>query len=540
MSTVTPPPPPQPVVQTAAQPTAIVSNPPASLTSVAAGTRIDAIIVATTPDGRVEVESRLGRFLIQPNISLPKEGALQLQIQILARQIFLTITSIHGKPPFAALRKLGLGSQPVSLLGKPSVNPIGGLSSSSNPNSEEIRSIIGANLTARLINSEGQENAPAEYTTPRGRVKSNSTTNGQGPTISRARAIAAYGSAMVDINNPTSTTSTTSKLAFTAKVLTVELPKSGSPLPPTIGHLSSSAWPSDSQLLVGQILKGIVTQNPTSNTTVILTKKGPVALNTPEALPAGTIIQIEMMAQFKNLSDEIQNQTANHKLIQFLLQTRSWPALDEAFNLLRDNNFQALLNPPDASIPRPDNGLAASILRFMLNLRSGEIAGLIGDASLRLILQEKPDLVKRLRDDLRIIGRLSEEPISGDWRALPIPIANGHEIQQIHLLMRRVSSNEKDQDNRVGPGKRFIVDVELSKMGRIQLDGLVNDNGKHFDLVIRSQHHMQEAIQNEIRTIFTTAQTITGTTGWLRFQATPPKFIDIFAGHSTPQSGLFV
>ena len=63
MSAVTPPPPPPPpVVQTVSQPTAIVSNPPASLTSAALGTRIDAIIVATAPDGRVEVESRLGRF----------------------------------------------------------------------------------------------------------------------------------------------------------------------------------------------------------------------------------------------------------------------------------------------------------------------------------------------------------------------------------------------------------------------------------------------------------------------------------------------
>ena len=113
MSTVTPPPPPPPpVVQTAAQPSAIVSNPPAGLTSVAAGTRIDAIIVATTPDGRVEVESRLGRFIMQPNVALPKEGPIQLQVHILARQLFLAITSIHGKKPLAALRSLGLIGQP--------------------------------------------------------------------------------------------------------------------------------------------------------------------------------------------------------------------------------------------------------------------------------------------------------------------------------------------------------------------------------------------------------------------------------------------
>ena len=124
MSTVTPPPPPPPpVVQTTAQPTAVVSNPPASLSSVAAGTRIDAIIVATTPDGRVEVESRLGRFLISPSVSLPKEGAIQLQVQILARQIFLAITSINGKQPFAALRNIDLNASP-GILSNPTASSI--------------------------------------------------------------------------------------------------------------------------------------------------------------------------------------------------------------------------------------------------------------------------------------------------------------------------------------------------------------------------------------------------------------------------------
>ena len=112
MSTVTPPPPPPPpLAQTTAQPTAVVSNPPANLTSVAVGARIDAIIVATTPDGRVEVDTRLGRFLIQPSIQLPKDGAIQLQVQALARQLFLLITSIHGKQPIAALRDLKLANQ---------------------------------------------------------------------------------------------------------------------------------------------------------------------------------------------------------------------------------------------------------------------------------------------------------------------------------------------------------------------------------------------------------------------------------------------
>ena len=48
---------------------------------------------------------------MQPNVALPKEGPIQLQVHILARQLFLAITSIHGKKPLA-LRSLGLIGQP--------------------------------------------------------------------------------------------------------------------------------------------------------------------------------------------------------------------------------------------------------------------------------------------------------------------------------------------------------------------------------------------------------------------------------------------
>ena len=85
----------------------------------------------------------------------------------------------------------------------------------------------------------------------------------------------------------------------------------------------------------------------------------------------------------------------------------------------------------------------------------------------------------------------------------------------------------EDDEESPRSGTQFILDVELTLMGRVQLDGIFEEDRKRFDLVIRSQQQMQETVQNDIRAIFKDAQELTGTNGGLRFQAAPPKFVDV-------------
>ena len=213
-------------------------------------------------------------------------------------------------------------------------------------------------------------------------------------------------------------------------------------------------------------------------------------------------------------------------MTDFLLRTRSWPAFEEAMGVLRETNPQAALQMVNTVLPRPDAALAANIMQFLLGIRGGELAAWMGEGPLRILQREKPDLANRLRDDFRAMGRIGEETV-GDWRALPVPAANGAEIQQIQLLMRRVGGDEDDDEENAESGTQFIVDVDLTRMGRVQLDGIVQEGRKRFDLVIRSKQRMNDTVQNDIRAIFADAQELTGTNGGLRFQSAPPKFVDV-------------
>ena len=543
MSTVTPPPPPPPpVAQTTGHPTAVVSNPPANLTSVAVGARIDAIIVATTPDGRVEVETRLGRFLIQPTIQLPKEGAIQLQVLTLARQIFLSITSIHGKQPFAALRDLRLASQVNSRVAPfiTGTSKKGSIGATHNPNIGSGMLAIGKHLTATLSIPAGLALTPPGVSINKANPINKIAKGGSTNSTSGIQVAAAYGSQITKPLDVKGLSFPNTGELFNVRISAITSPILGAPAPTSSNSSLKSSFSNHPSLVPGQSVSGIIIPTASKSLTVLQTKFGPLFLNAPQNLPVGTTIQIDILALISDQNYTGNNDAGARKAKHFFFQNRSWPALDDTLGGLREINPQMALNLINMISVQPDSMLTANIIRFILGIRSGDLYNRIADGPLRVLTQDKPNLVKRLRDDFRALSRIADEPASGDWRALPIPLTTGAAIEQIQLLMRRLGSNEKDEELRQGPGTRFIIDVNLSRLGRIQLDGLLTESNKIFDLMIRSDQKFLPKMQADILSIFETAQGITGLTGWLRFQAAPPNFIDVFAHVPESEIGLLV
>ena len=51
------------------------------------------------------------------------------------------------------------------------------------------------------------------------------------------------------------------------------------------------------------------------------------------------------------------------------------------------------------------------------------------------------------------------------------------------LTRRHESDDEEGGDQEC---TRFVIDVDLSKIGRLQLDGMLRNKGKHMDLIVRN------------------------------------------------------
>ena len=147
-------------------------------------------------------------------------------------------------------------------------------------------------------------------------------------------------------------------------------------------------------------------------------------------------------------------------------------------------------------IPRPGASLTSSMIFFLSALKGGDLHSWIGEKALRLIERNQPNISSRIREDFTTLSRIIEEPAPSDWRVALIPINNGDEIQQIRLLLRQ---NEKETNEDTTSNTRFVIDVKLSRFGRLQMDGLVREKGKSLDLIIRSDTHLADTIKNDIR-----------------------------------------
>ena len=205
--------------------------------------------------------------------------------------------------------------------------------------------------------------------------------------------------------------------------------------------------------------------------------------------------------------------------------SRDWQALKEAIAVLQAAEPLVAQQFLNTVVPRPDTQLAANILFFLVALRGGDIRSWLGEGPSRALQRHKPDLLSRLSDEFRTIGRTAEEPVSGDWRIAVVPFNSGEELKQIRVFMRRHGTQEEEEDG--DPGTRFIVDVELSRLGRMQLDGLVRGGNKRLDLIVRSATPLPGHMRDDIRRIFQDACELTGMNGATTFQCTPPDFIEI-------------
>ena len=279
----------------------------------------------------------------------------------------------------------------------------------------------------------------------------------------------------------------------------------------------------------GATLTGTVTGQHTLTHAVVQTHAGPISIASQQPLAPGTQLTFEVTG----LKPPIP-QTASHGLgaNQGALGDGIWQAFDESLEALRDVAPGAQMQILQTSMPRADPQLTANILFFIAALRGGDLKGWMGDGPLRILDRQRPDLAARLRDDVGQMSRTVNDPETGDWRQYMVPFINGAEIDRIAMLVRDRDADADDADKE--GGSRFVIDLNLSKLGHIQIDGLVGERGKRLDVVVRTDAPLTPEMRHDIRGLYSNAIEVTGLEGSVGFQAAPGNFIAV----APPTAGL--
>ncbi len=170
-------------------------------------------------------------------------------------------------------------------------------------------------------------------------------------------------------------------------------------------------------------------------------------------------------------------------------------------------------------------------MSFMQAMRSGDLRQWPGDNNLRALERAGPrgaHLARALSGEVAQLSAQSRET-AGEWRTTPVPWNANGQVEKINLITRREDGpDDDDADNAAkgsGKGLRFLLDLELSRLGALQLDGMVREESKHFDMMIRSHEPLDDTTRRNLSGLFVMANESVGLKGTLTFQVTK-KFAD--------------
>ncbi len=211
--------------------------------------------------------------------------------------------------------------------------------------------------------------------------------------------------------------------------------------------------------------------------------------------------------------------------LALLLQPGPWPIMDELYQGLLRVSPQAAL-ALSQSVPNPGgtvSQLTPAALMFVAAVRSGDFASWLGGKTLDALQRiGKGNLPGRLGTEMASLNR-GDAPV-GEWRAVPLPMFWQGEIQKITLYTRQ-DRDAFGKDENDGQQTRFVFDLDLSRMGPVQLDGLIK--GQRLDLIVRTELPFSEPMRQAMRQAYTDALYSTELTGELSFQGDTKHWVNV-------------
>ncbi|KIL99620.1 hypothetical protein CCC_03792 [Paramagnetospirillum magnetotacticum MS-1] len=284
---------------------------------------------------------------------------------------------------------------------------------------------------------------------------------------------------------------------------------------------SMPASPQPQQTPPNVTMPGVVLSQPTGGAALVQSPAGVLSLDVGTTLQPGSVLRLEVIG--RPLPPPPMAPAASPPQG---LSPDGWPTLDQAVDTLLQSDRQAA-EQLMRMIPQAGPRLAAAMSLFTGAVRSGDARQLLSEPVTKgLEKAGRKDLADRLKKEFLDLAEESTRPMGrGDWQAITLPFAHGANIDPIDLYVHR-PPNEDEGGGKKGSEQRFILDVRMSVLGRIQLDGLVQKDAKRFDLIVRTAEALPPVMCRDIAGIFAECGQMTGIKGQVSFQS-GRSFVDL-------------
>ncbi|MBI3420011.1 MAG: hypothetical protein HY053_07770 [Proteobacteria bacterium] len=208
-------------------------------------------------------------------------------------------------------------------------------------------------------------------------------------------------------------------------------------------------------------------------------------------------------------------------------EAKNWAGLRQALEVLAAQSPGLLADVARLRLPNAAaSQLPGALLFLFAALQKGAPAWLGEEFTQKLKELGKEELIRQITDQWRAQINQSAEGPGGEWRGMAIPIFDQEKMQVLRFYVydppgERGKNRKRDPNH----ARRFVMDLELSRLGPIQLDGLVHK--KRLDLVVRTAHAFEAALRNELTTHFNRTLEEVRYTGQLNFAANRMGWVEI-------------
>ncbi len=505
MSAITPPQAAGPTATVAAASGMVqVSNPPRTLLNLALESVVKGEVIALPSDGKggTILRTPVGPLTLAGNPPLPLGATVTLSLQTVGAATQMLLLTINGKP-FASSR--------------------------------------GAALTGSVSPQAGQQGGAAQTGATPGAAQ---VTAGQAGSVARPNPLVPGALIQTSLNKAAPGTATAPSDGGTAVVrhggLTLQpgapvqarvIAIGGAPQGATTAPVAGTAAAPEAPANPARLVSGTVVASNSGGQPLLQSPLGWLTLPMGSKLPAGSTVTLELIGSDTRAASATRGDapaptaesparaTARALAAEDALLrgfgTRRWDSMNEALGVLRAADPAMAQSVLQNAMPQANAQLTTNMLFFISALRGGDLRGWLGDNAMRTLERAgRGDLVNRLSEEFSQLGRAVNES-AADWRMMLVPFYNQQQVEQLRMYWRRGGEDDDGDSSRVDT--RFVIDVELSRMGHLQLDGLVRP--RRLDLVIRTAEALPSMIRREINDVFTTASEATGMAGTLSFQA---------------------
>ena len=179
--------------------------------------------------------------------------------------------------------------------------------------------------------------------------------------------------------------------------------------------------------------------------------------------------------------------------------------------------------------------LANSLMFFLKAAGMAGSPNWIGNDVEKALSRSSQLALGSLRSDINQMASLAGETI-GEWRPILLPFdARGGDVPLAALLLgqrpdvdpdaQHDNSDPTQRDN--DDTQRFILQVQFSVLGDIQLDGSISKQS--FDLTVRSKNDLPTALQQDASALFYDALAANNFTGVIDFRQRETFSVDAAA-----------